>query len=214
MKSYQYPVLILLLLSAGISFSQQLTPFVISTSGGFYNNTSGMLSFTTGEMAAVETFSSPSFKLTQGFQQPSDFGTYITDFPTPDFSFGIYPNPSDGQFYLFTETETNQNIDVQVFNLLGIEIKRISFYQQSKLNVESMDLFGIPPGTYLISLSVKENDSFKPENHFTKKIQILNSSTLNPTAMKKMRLHIIGLFVCLLYVITPIAPLSSQAPQG
>ena len=167
-------ILFILLLFARITFSQQLTPFVISTSGGFYNNASGMLSFTTGEMAAVETFSSPSSKLTQGFQQPWDFGTYITDFPTPDFSFGIYPNPSDGQFYLFTETESNQHIDVKVFNMLGIEISRITFYQQNKVNVESMNLLGVPPGTYLISLSVKENDSFKPENHFTQKIQIVN----------------------------------------
>jgi len=172
MKKNQFIILFFLVLSIGSTSAQQLTPFVVSSSGGFYNNTAGMLSFTTGEMTAVETFSSPSNILTQGFQQAFDFGTYITEHPNQHFSFGIYPNPSDGNFNLVTETEVNEHIVVKILDVLGKEILRTAFYHQNKINVQPLDLSHAAQGIYLIALTVKENNS-SPAYHFIQKIHIV-----------------------------------------
>lgn len=49
--------------------AQSLSPQVIASSGGYYSNGSGSLSWTLGE-TMTETFTSGSPQLTQGFQQP------------------------------------------------------------------------------------------------------------------------------------------------
>ena len=74
MKKVYTFILLLYALSAG---AQSTTPTVVASSGGFFSNTAGMLSFTVGELAAVTTLSSPNNYLTQGFQQPSDFGVFV-----------------------------------------------------------------------------------------------------------------------------------------
>ena len=131
-----------------------------------------MLSFTTGEMAAVETYSQGTSILTQGFQQPWDFGTYINEHPFHDFSFGVYPNPSDGQFYLLTETDLNIQLDVSVSDLLGKKCKSHTVDPVSKINIEPVDLTHLPAGTYILSLQVKEKNTGH-ENLFNTKITIV-----------------------------------------
>jgi len=168
----QYHFLLFLFVIATKTTAQQLLPFAISSSGGFYNNSSGMLSFTTAEMSAVETYISPSSILTQGFQQAWDFGTKTTEYPNHHFSFGIYPNPSIGHFNLFIDTELNQNIDVKILDLLGKVILQTSYYHESGINVESIDLSFAAPGIYIVSLTIKEKIT-SPAYHSTKKIHIV-----------------------------------------
>ena len=135
MKTAQF-LLLYSMLSSAVSISgQQLTPFVVSSSGGFYSNSAGMLSFTSCELTAVETYVSPSAILTQGFQQTWDVGTYIAEQPLQNFSFVIYPNPSDGYFNLITETEVNEYIEVKILDVLGREIFKTSYYHQPLINV-------------------------------------------------------------------------------
>jgi len=153
-------------------FSQQLTPSVISSSGGFYTNTAGMLSFTTGEILAIETYSKTTSILTQGFQQPWDLGTYINEHPFQDFSFGIYPNPSDGQFYLLTDSDLNLHLDISVSDLLGKKCKSLSVDPVSKINIELVNVSALPGGTYIVSLKAKEKNT-SHENIFNTKITIV-----------------------------------------
>jgi len=171
-KCLRLIILTFLLVLTGRISTQILSPFVVSSSGGFYSNTSGMLCFTTAEMSALQTFTSPSFILTQGFQQTWDFGTNTTKYPSQHFSFGIYPNPTGGQFNLFIDTELNQNIDVKILDLLGKVILKTSYYHESGINVESIDLSFTAPGIYIVALTVKENNN-SPAYHSTKKIHIV-----------------------------------------
>jgi len=153
-------------------FSQQLSPSVISSSGGFYTNSSAMLSFTTGEMAAIQTYAGATSILTQGFQQPWDLGTYINEHPFLDFSFGIYPNPSNGEFYLLTDSDLNLHLDVSIADLLGKKCFTHEVNPVSKLNVEPINVEQLPSGTYILSLRVKENNT-SHENIFNTKITIV-----------------------------------------
>jgi len=172
MKNLNRIFILILLCPASLLFSQQLTPFVISSSGGFYSNSAATLSFTTGEMAAVETYTNGASFLTQGFQQPWDLGTYINEHPFEDFSFGVYPNPSDGQFYLLTESDRNLQMTATISDLLGQRMAPIHFDQASKINVQSIDLSHLPSGTYILSLLVKEKNTTS-ENIFNNKITIV-----------------------------------------
>lgn len=172
MKNLTRIFILVLLCPSGILFSQQLSPFVISSSGGFYTNSNATLSFTAGEMAAIETYSNNNSFLTQGFQQPWDLGTYINEHPFKDFSFGIYPNPSDGQFYLLTESDLNLQMTITISDLLGKQMTPIHFEPGSKINVESIDISEMPAGTYLLSLLVKESNT-SHQHIFNTKITIV-----------------------------------------
>ena len=164
-------IFVFLLLSAGFTTAQQLSPSVVSSSGGFYSNGSGMLSFTTGEMSAVETFTSLANILTQGFQQPSDIGTYVIDHPGITFSFGVYPNPSDGNINLVTESRDQVDLIVRVANLLGRTLMQEDIHHQGELEVHPLDLVHAPAGIYLLTLAIKTNDFIETEQ--TIKIEII-----------------------------------------
>ena len=165
-------IFLFFLIAAAESSAQQLSPFVISPSGGFYNNASGMLSFTTGEMSAVETFIAPSAMLTQGFQQYWDLGTYITEHPDLHFSFGIYPNPTNGYFDLLTETEKEEHIVVEILDLLGRVVLRSEFDQYSNINIRSFDLTASTPGMYIIAMTITERH-MRAANRFVSKLQVI-----------------------------------------
>lgn len=151
--------IIILLATAGYSSAQQLTPSVISTSGGFYASPSASLSFTTGEMAAVETYVTAGNILTQGFQQPWDFGTYIDEHPLQDFSFGVYPNPSSGNIYLLTESPQELDLSIHIVNLLGVELKQFQAAHFGSTSVSPIDITNLPQGTYIVSLLVTDRAS-------------------------------------------------------
>ncbi|HZV68230.1 MAG TPA: T9SS type A sorting domain-containing protein [Saprospiraceae bacterium] len=161
----------LILLSTAFS-AQQLTPYVVSSSGGFYVNSSGMLSFTTCEMSALETFTSPTAILTQGFQQYWDMGTSIDEHHYQFFSVDIYPNPSQGYFNLVTEAEVNEYVDLRMFDLLGNEIYKTSYFQNSGLHIESFDFSKEPQGIYVVAFTIQQNNT-DPAYHFVKKINII-----------------------------------------
>ena len=135
-------------------YAQQLTPFVISPAGGFSTTNGGSLSYTVGELAAVETFTGTASILTQGFQQPQEMGTYIEEHPIENFSFGVYPNPSDGNFYLLTDTEIDLRYDIRILDILGREIWSKTYAQESKVTVEHIDISDKVGGMYFISLLV------------------------------------------------------------
>ncbi|OQX82230.1 MAG: hypothetical protein B6D64_00925 [Bacteroidetes bacterium 4484_276] len=59
-------------LSATVLYGQSVSPEVIATSGGYFENAEISLSWTLGE-TVTETFSSGNVTLTQGFQQPYNF---------------------------------------------------------------------------------------------------------------------------------------------
>jgi len=159
------------MISVSILCAQQLSPSVISSSGGFYSNGSAMLSFTTGEMASVETYAQPQAILTQGFQQPSDIGTHVIEHPRVAFEFGIYPNPSDGNVNLLTRSEERTELRVRITDLLGRLVFHEARNHDSDEKVHALDIHGLPAGMYLFTLAINTSDSIQVEK--TTKIQII-----------------------------------------
>ena len=122
MKKVYSIILLLAAVSAGAQTNDQLRPNVIASSGGFFSNAAGMLSFTVGELAAVTTLQSTNNFLTQGFQQPSDFNVYVPESSEPNFSMSVFPNPSEGLFNITVKSAKNYSLTVFVYDMLGKKV--------------------------------------------------------------------------------------------
>ena len=147
MKKLYTFILLLYAISAG---AQSTTPAVVASSGGFFSNSAGMLSFTVGELAAVTTLSSPNNYLTQGFQQPSDFGVFVPPVKDESFSVTVYPNPGTGLFNLSVTASNSMMLQLSLYDMLGKKIlasrKNLSYGK----NLIPVDLRQHVTGMYLL----------------------------------------------------------------
>ena len=99
--------------------AQSLSPSVIASGGGFSANGTAMLSFTTGELTMVETFSSGSSILTQGFQQPEDFNTGITVVAPQGPGTSVFPNPATESINLLSDFNEAGRLRLLLTDALG-----------------------------------------------------------------------------------------------
>ena len=95
-------LLLLGILVGHIGYSQTLSPEVYATSGDYFTNTNGTLSWTLGE-SFTETYSSINNKLTQGFQQSNYFISSVEENINNDFSVFVYPNPASNFINICSE---------------------------------------------------------------------------------------------------------------
>lgn len=86
---------------ASVVSAQTLTPDVIASTGSYFANASGSLSFTLGE-PVIPTYGDGSNILTQGFQQTTYSFTAIDEITQSNAAISVYPNP-------FASTFTIQN---------------------------------------------------------------------------------------------------------
>ena len=145
-----------LLLFACIGFSahsQTLSPTVISSSGGFYSNSSGMLSFTVAEMTMVQTFTSSGNILMQGFQQPEDLSVGINEIPVASGDLLIYPNPNNGSFTLSFTNNGNAESSIKIYNLAGQVVLEKQVSQSAGLNTINFDISTYSQGMYILQLA-------------------------------------------------------------
>ncbi len=126
--------------------AQSLIPDVIASAGDKYTGKNGSLSWTLGE-TAIETISSETNLLTQGFHQ-----TYLVilkderpDDPSVDVS--VYPNPVNDLLTIeITIPESGPHIRLELFDLLGHRIhdhtiKCQTYYEQLDVSRFSSSLF-------------------------------------------------------------------------
>jgi hypothetical protein len=145
------PITLLLSIVIGNSNAQSLSPTVVSTSGAFYSNGSGMLSSTIGEMAMVETFSNGSAILNQGFQQAFDFATGIHN-STVRNEMNIFPNPTSGNVTIRVLHSFTGEVNANVYDAIG----KLVFSKTEKLTVQEntfmLSLDNFVDGMYLLEL--------------------------------------------------------------
>lgn len=68
-------------------------------------------------------------------------------------SFGVYPNPSNGQSYLkLNASELNKQIQLRVTTIFGQTVYESSFYSKNALN--ELDLEGLNNGAYFMELDI------------------------------------------------------------
>ncbi|MBE9510529.1 MAG: T9SS type A sorting domain-containing protein [Bacteroidetes bacterium] len=144
MKNY---LLLILVLTTSVSVKAQQAE-VIATSGDFYENSSGSLSWTLGEVV-IETLSETNFILTQGFQQSKLTVTAINDLQTSGIELSVYPNPTNS--FLFIEVKTDKQRDLQI-NLFDLNGKLIL---QKKItgSKQTVNMQNYKPATYILKVT-------------------------------------------------------------
>ena len=156
--------------------AQMLTPTVIASAGNYFTGGGVSLSYTVGELAAVQTFSSPNVILTQGFQQPNDVvKSGLTDVEAGlDGAFSVYPIPSSGTVWFGYEFNEPGKVQVSLLNIIGqtMDYNLNEAYTSGK-EVHSFDCSSFASGNYL--LSVKFTNSSGQEKIMTKKVQFINN---------------------------------------
>lgn len=143
--------LLFLIMPAAV-FAQSLSPTVISSSGGYYASANTSLSFTVAEMTMVQTFSSSSNILTQGFQQPEDMVVNIPETPGSTEDMMIFPNPTNGQFNLTFSSNSIENNIIKLYDLLGQVVLTKDVSQLTGMNTVSFDISNLSQGIYMIQL--------------------------------------------------------------
>ncbi len=94
---------------------------IISTSGDYFENTTGSISWTVGE-SMIETYTNGSEILTQGFQQSRLTEVSVFELENIDISVKIAPNPTMDFINLYTDNF--KDLTYQLFDFNGKLIKQ------------------------------------------------------------------------------------------
>ena len=169
-------IILVTILSASFAFAeaQTLTPTVISTAGAYTSAGGVSLSYTIGEMAAVETFTAGNTILTQGFQQPNDYVNGLLDIEKgPDGAFSVYPVPAQNTLWYGYEFSETGKVEIEFFDMTGkkLEYTYNEGYATGK-QVHSFDCSAYASGNYI--LTVKFKSTAGQEKVLSKKVQLIN----------------------------------------
>ena len=136
--------------------AQLLTPTVASSSGGFFANSSGQLSYTLSEMTMVQMFSQANNMLTQGYQQAFDLSAYVPQPVKENFNFGVFPNPSAGSIHLIINAKNNSIVNLRLVNALGKTVASDHFYHPAGVNSYAYNWNNLSTGMYMLELTLTD----------------------------------------------------------
>ena len=164
--------MLLLFCAASFTVDAQLlvAPQVIASGGGYDATGNISISYTIGEMTAVETAGNGNIYLTQGFQQPeagTQTGVGISDLSAPGYELLVYPNPNNGQFFLYVKGEIKGRLLISVFDATARLTDILTMEVSPAGNTQMIDLRAHAPGLYLLRI---ESEDFG----FSKTLRIQN----------------------------------------
>ena len=110
-------VLLFLICSPSLQ-AQFLSPQAVSSGGGYSEGTGLSLSYTIGEIA-VQTLTGSSLVLTQGFQQPSNLGTFVQKGLYPDWQVKTWPNPVARDLFMQFGPGIQTDLILETYDLTG-----------------------------------------------------------------------------------------------
>ena len=151
-----------------------LTPSVLASTGNYTTVGNYTFSTTVGEMAAIETYTSSTVILTQGFEQPNDIINGLLDIEKDaNGSFSIYPVPATDHLWFGYEYDEHGHVDVSMYDMTGRKLNYTfaEDYESGKV-VHSFDCAAYAAGNYL--LTAKFVSAGGQIRTLSKKFQIIN----------------------------------------
>lgn len=155
MNSYKqkFQLFFLFLLITSISASaQKISRSTVSSGGHFQLTASGTLFSNIGELH-VDTYSSASNYITEGFVQP--FYSIVVNIPDKlniDVV-SIYPNPASVQLFISTGKACTSLL-VEVYDVQGRQVLFLNNAQQVSGSVYTMNVSALASGVYFLKLIV------------------------------------------------------------
>jgi hypothetical protein len=154
------PLLFCLLISFW-SYGQNISPEVISSSGGREVGTNMVIDWVLGEVATT-TITGSNNTITQGFHQPYYIITRIEKVASIELDVNVFPNPTTKFITVATSLPANTDAELLLLNMEGKELKRIQLRSENE-NI-LLDLSNYPAGNYflnIISPSNKTQQTYK-----------------------------------------------------
>ncbi len=121
---------------------------VIASSGDYFENSSGSLSFTLGEIA-TETLENDQMVLNQGFQQSGLTITKVSEAEKSPVQLDVYPNPASSYVILSLSEEPGKDWLFRVVASSG----KIMIQKKIDDRKITVQLESCPPGIYLLQIS-------------------------------------------------------------
>ena len=126
---------------------------VISSSGDYYENSNGSVSWTIGE-SITETITDGNFILTQGFQQSRLTTVSIFELEDLDFKISISPNPTIDNISL--NTNKSEGLSYQLYDFNGKLIKEATIISKETI----ISFSDLSYASYFLSV-LRENQIIK-----------------------------------------------------
>lgn len=140
-----------ILLVAYVAFSvkaQELSPEIITSSGGNYTNQYASMTVTIGE-PVIETISNSDATLTQGFQQCEIQINAIDKISNLDCNINIFPNPTANIVNIELD-KTLEKISLQICDAGGKILINQKIENESKMYINMQNQV---PGIYYLKIS-------------------------------------------------------------
>jgi hypothetical protein len=144
-------LILILLVSSTVSFSQELSHQVLVPAAGLAASGNVNYSQTIGE-TAIEIFGCSGFVLTQGFQQP---GMKVsTETPPAGTGVDVYPNPATSVLNIRLFGDAARKFRIEIINLTGtiVTSKTLDFITRY-YHIESLDVSLLTIGFYLVRVA-------------------------------------------------------------
>jgi hypothetical protein len=138
-------------LTPGLLLAQTAERQVIGSTGGWATSATMQVSSTVGE-AVTSTQSAATVVLTQGFQQPNNYGVGIVEIKS-GLSVNAYPNPASQAVTLDFKVDKPVQFNVNLLDNLGREIAPQQTLDLSTDTQKTISLSGMAAGQYFIHLS-------------------------------------------------------------
>jgi hypothetical protein len=139
----------------GITFGQEFTSEIVSSTGDNFLNGQNQLCWTIGE-PITETIISNDYVLTQGFHQNNLEMNTIDKVIFEDLKVTIFPNPTIDIIYISFQNNKFQELTLKLIDSNGKQIlnQRLTDFKK----IEQINLTGLPAELYILNISNKEQD--------------------------------------------------------
>lgn len=142
-----------------INARAQKDPSVVNSSGGSATYKTVTYDWSIGEMAAIETFSTSSLIITQGYLQPYILkGTQFDQSVTDHQKIMVYPDPGKQSCTLETTFGKSGKLTYQLVDLNGRILLKRETNLKEITSKESINLSNYPNGFYLLNVSFTDKD--------------------------------------------------------
>jgi hypothetical protein len=136
----------------------QKDPSVINSAGGSAMYNAVTYDWSVGEMAAVETYTTPTLIITQGYLQPFVLkGTKVEQL-TDQKKIVVYPDYGKQTFSLETSFGKPGKLNYRLVDLNGRTLLKNETRLSDHFSKESINLSNFPNGFYLLKVSFSSND--------------------------------------------------------
>ena len=148
--------IVLLASGAMLAQGQSLSPTVVATAGGYFDNGTVSLSFTVGEIA-ITTLTGGDLILTQGFQQPFELDvTGVDDNHPVNWSVKTYPNPVQDHLNIRFSIRNPQDFTVVIMDITGEKVLVKEYMRVQPGEVKEVDMQNYHAGIYMILVTSQD----------------------------------------------------------